>query len=532
MKRIEVYLDESGEIQEAGRPMNVTGIVTVAANDVASDQFHRSLYSKVSKAGLLAGFCDGGSKAITRTDTPRPNLPKRPQNGDVAGHRANVLKFIGHANEAAKENGVEFGAFSLVFPCNAKKPWHSLAGWVDQLLDRSYLERVKDALELLLFECPWLLAHLEGPCEVALDLPTRSVSSDVPQEPDLQGCEKILRECWGLNNDGKDKGELRACSLAPADGAEILTSVLGRRHRSLPDSVKILGARCVRLMDWESWDRDCRNAGARNTWKHKYLAPKQVHYLADLLAYSVYQRKSTYDTHTNQSVLHWYERGYFLEAGNVDPWITASRMFANGDRVGALRMLSKNKVAMNCGGHADFFRSRTKEWLPKLGGGDLQNLFVAARQKAVPLKLPENPSNTHTPAPPAASPVPPNEGGTGSTPAPSNSETLNLLARPRTPVPAVQSVSVRWRVLLELPPSWTGESLMEAINMAGNLPEPICIRAFPKDDMTEFLLDLRSQEDVRFWIAVRVVIGDVSVTAQDATLPSSHRAAVTIPDAK
>lgn len=528
MKRIEIYLDESGEILESGRPMNVTGIVTVAADDVASDQFHRSFYSKVSTADLLAGLCDGGSKTITRTDTPHPHLEKRPESGDWAGHRGKVLQFAGHANDAAKEASVELGAFSLVFPCNAKKPWHSPEGWVDQLLDRSYLERVKDALELLLFECPWLLAHLDGPCEVALDLPTRSVSSDLPHKHDLQRCEKILWECWGLNNDGKDKGELRACSLAPADGAEILTSVLGRRHRSLPDSVKILAARCVRLMDWKSWDRDCRNAGARNTWKQKYLAPKQVHYLADLLANSVFHTQS--NTHEDQSVLPWYERGYYLEAGKIDPWIHASRMFANGDRVGALQMLSRNKAAMNCGGAADFFRSRSKNWFPKLSSGDLRNLFVVARQKAVPHKRPENSSNTHTPATPATFPVSPNNEGTASTPATFKPESLSFLAGPRIPGPAVQPVLVRWRVLLELPTSWTGESLMEAIKESGNLPEPVCIRVFPKDDMNELLLDVRSEEDVKTWVSACVVIGDVPVTARDATLPSSHRAAATVLD--
>lgn len=523
MKRIEVYLDESGEIRDAGRPMNVTGIVMVSANGEASNRFHQALYSSAAQGGLLAGLCDGGSAKIIHTNPPQDSLPKRPENGNMAEHRAKVLTLIAHASQAAKDTGVELGAFSLIFPSNAKMPWQSLTEWENQLLDRSYLERLKDALELLFFECPWLLAHLNDPCEVALDLPTRSVSSDLPRQPDLKSCGEILWDCWGIKNDGEGQGQLRACSLAPADGAEILTSVLGRRHRSLPDSVTILGARCVRLMDWDSWDRDCPNAGARNNWNQKYLAPKQVHYLADLLANSVYQRSSGSVIHKDSSVKPWYDRGYFLKAGEVDPWIIASRMFANGDRVGALRMLFKDNAAINCGEQADFFRHRSKAWLAQLGGGDLRTLFKGARPQVARIKRPKAPSNANTPAPPVAAPVPPTEEGAGSIPELSKPEILNLLAGPRSPASAVQSVLVRWRVLLELPPSWTSQSVMDAVKAVGNLPEPRSIRPFPKDDITEFLLDLRSEEDVRAWITAGAMIGGESVMARDATLPSSHR---------
>lgn len=511
MKRIEVYLDESGEIRGSGRPMNVTGIVTVAADGRASDEFHRSLYRKLSGGGLLAGICDGGPAKIIHTNSPRDYLPKRPKNGDVAEHRRKVLDMLAYANQAAADTGVELGAFSLVFPCNAKMPWRSLTAWEDQLLDRSYLERLKDALELLFFECPWLLARLSGPCELAVDLPTRSVTADLLPQLDLKRCGEILRGCWGMKNDGEAKGELRACSLAPADGAEILTSVLARRHRSLPGSVTILGARCVRLMDWESWDRDCPNAGARNNWDQKYLAPKQVHYLADLLANSVYHENSGSVLHKDNDVLAWYGRGYFLKAGEVDPWIIASRMFANGDRVGALRMLIKDKVAMACGGQADFFRSRSKDWFPQLGGADLQNLFAATRSTTRRHKRLQNLNARKSPSRPTASPER------------TKPEVLNLLTEPRTKVPDGQSVSVRWRALLELPSSWTTQSLMEAARAAENLPEPLGIRAFSKDDTIEFLLDLRSEEDVRAWIASPVVLGGEVVMALDATLPRSHR---------
>jgi len=516
MKRIEIYLDESGEIQEVGRPMNVTGIVTVAPNDGASDQFHRWLYSKVSNADLLAGFCDGGSIKITRTATPHLHLPKRPQNGELAEHKANILKFIGHANDTAKETGVELGAFSLVFPCNAKKPWHSPAGWVDQLLDRSYLERVKDALELLFFECPWLLAHLHSECEVALDLPTRSVSSVFPDEYDLNSSKKILWDYWGIKSDAGGPRKLRVCSLAPADGSEILTSVLSRRHRSMPDTVKILGARCVRLMDWESWDRDCGNAGARNNWKQKYLAPKQVHYLADLLANSVYRNNPGSEVHKDSSVKDWFTRGYFLNAGKVDPWISASRMFANGDRLGALRMLFKRNAAINCGQLADFFRARSKAWFLQLGGGDLRSLFLEGH----PIMRSNTPSNS---CPPVSEPVTAKELKTKSIQANSKPEILNLLPRPMAPSPSIQSVIVRWRVLLELPSSWTSQSLMEAIQEAKHQPEPLCIRRFLKDDSIEFLLDVRSSEDVRSWVDSPVVISGVTVTAKDSTLPENQR---------
>lgn len=522
MKRIEIYLDESGEIRSSGRPMNVTGVVMISENGEASNRFHWKLYESAARDGLLAGLCDGGSSKIIHTNSPIPHLPKRPRNGEEAEHRVKVLDFIGHATEAAKDSGVEIGAFSLVFPCNAAMPWHSLTDWEDQLLDRSYLERLKDALELMFFECPWLRDHLSSPCQIAIDLPTRSANSDIPPNPSLKECGALLWSSWGIKNDGEGSRELRACSLAPADGAEILTSVLARRHRSLPESVTILGARCVRLMDWETWRKDCPNPAARNTWNQKYLAPKQVHYLADLLANSVYQKNSGSVLHKDARVLPWYERGYFLNAAEVDPWILASRMFANGDRLGALRLLTKNKKAMNCGGQADFFRSRCKEWFSHLAAGDLHSLFEAARPK---MTRPKRQIGATVPQTPALS-------GKTIVQYDGIKTELALEPKPESSIPPAglkerssdaKSALVRWRVCLELPNSWSGQTLMEAVGASGSIPEPICIRPFPKDDIIEFLLDLRSAEEVGVWVDSPVLFGGITVTAKDATLPSSFR---------
>jgi hypothetical protein len=521
MKTIEVFIDESGEIRDAGRPMNVTGIVMVSASGDTSNQFHRALYQVAAESGLLAGVCDGGPSRIIHKNPPERYLPKRPRNGDGVGHQEKILGLIAHASETAADTGVELAAFSLIFPCNAKMPWRSLTGWEDHLLDRSYLERLKDALELLFFECPWLAAHLGGPCQVAVDLPTRSVSSALPGLTPKR-CGEILWNSWGMKNDGECKGELRSCSLAPADGAEILTSVLARRHRSLPNSVTIMAARCVRLMDWESWVRDCPNSGARNNWEQKYLPPKQVHYLADLLANAVYRGPDGSAIHHADCVLPWYQRGYYLKVGEVDPWILGSRLFANGDRVGALRMLLREKAAMNSTDQANFFKCKSRDWFPQLSGAELRTLFEEARPKASR----KRPMGALTEKTSGASLVPPlqtSDERLGPAPEPAKPATLNLLAKPRSLLPSAQTAIVRWRALLELAPTWTSRSLMDAIRATEHLPEPLCIRQFSKDNMIEFLLDFRSVEDVRAWVCSPVVMGGEAIMAQDATLPSSHR---------
>jgi hypothetical protein len=524
MKRIEIYLDESGEIGGEGRQMNVTGVVMVSQDGATSDLFHRALYDSVERDGLLAGFCDGGSLRITQTNPPPNYLPKRPQGGGLSEHRNQILSVTGHVNRLANEHGVEIGAFSLVFPSNPKMPWESLTSWENKLLDRSYIERLKDALELLFFECPWMISHLSSPCEVALDLPTRSVSADLPQGPSLKGCGDILWDCWGLKNDGEGRGELRACSLAPGDGAEVLTSVLGRRHDSLPGTVKILGARCVRLMDWDSWQRDCPNANARNTWSQKYLPPKQIHYLADLMANSIYHKNSGSRVHQDGSVAQWFQKGFLLSAGEVDSWILASRMFANGDRVGALGLLFKDRAMINLGEKANFFRKRSKDWFPQLGGADLRKLFEASKLKQIRIKRPQERANTKT-----SSSLPSTSGNRpdvldDSTPKKSEPPILDLVAVTREPKSSAASVFVRWRVLLELEASWTSQSLMEAIKAMATLPEPISVRSFAKEEVIEFVLDLRTLEDREAWTAGEILIGEKRVMVVDATIPSSYRA--------
>jgi len=522
MNTIEIFIDESGEIKADGPAMNVTGLVVVSKGEKALEAFHEAFYRSASDSGVLAGMCD-----FLSPDTPSAPvagfLRKRALRGKADEHQADILALIGHANEAALGAGVEIAAFSLCFPPNPPKPWRALTGWEDLLLDRSYVERLKDALEILLFETAWVRTRLNAHCQIALNLPTRFAASPVPAQPSIDDIEDILWKRWGIEANSRSRGKIKACSLSPGDGAEILTSMLNRRSSPLARNVRILAARCVRLMDWETWDEYLQSGKSPEAWFRRSLPPKQVHYLADLLANAVYQEARGAAVSQSGLVTSWFENGYHLNAGVVDPWIQASRAFANGDRIGALRTLRKLDASQLKSREADFFRRNCSRWFPEMGGEVLRTLFNdAQQQRNRPNREATNPTD-HSPGKSRPSAPPQKLQGKvgGGFLNPSHSATFASLSGQASAARPILPVS--WRVMLEVPGHWTPSSFMEFIKLRPELPEPVQIRNYPGTNTVEFVLELRSAEEVRTWVSPNVIADEFPATVQDVTMPREHR---------
>lgn len=380
MKTIEIYIDESG-VMDSQKPMNVTGLTLLLPDVDQSESFHAQFYDRVKQKKCLAGRCSNAPGKSGSISAPREYLKKRLPKGVSAAEaqqqQGKLTEFVSSAVETAKQYGITISAFSLQFPAIAFPPWEAANDWEVSLLDRSYIERVKDLLELLLFETPWINMALQADCVLSLDLPTRSVKVEGTQVPaglSLTEVSDYAWTTWGLRNDRQNVRELGAASVSPEDGGGILTEVITRRRNNPVHRLKVQRARCVRLMDWDTWTRDCPTANARNAWSQKYLPPKQIHYLADFLANAIYRSGELLH---NKTVQEWFKDGFQLDACNdaVDPWIEAMRAFANKDRVGAIETLGRSAAANAAGEQFGFFRSRAAKWSQEIEGAELRRLF-------------------------------------------------------------------------------------------------------------------------------------------------------------
>ena len=230
MKTIEVFLDESGDMQR-GMPMNVSGLVVISPSEEERDRFHNRVYNQLKEKDCLAGVCDHGGSHWNAVSLPERFLHKRVAPEDLYAHWANILGAASEVANVAASNNVEIGASSLRFPTSSAKPCSASNLVQDVLLDRPYSERVKDVLELLFFETPWLQAHLsaEDGCLVSVNLPTRAVATDA-SGLDAQAELLALRCNWGiLENDAWESRDrqtnapqLCANILSPSDGIDIL----------------------------------------------------------------------------------------------------------------------------------------------------------------------------------------------------------------------------------------------------------------------------------------------------------------------
>jgi hypothetical protein len=496
MKAIEIFLDESGSMGK-GAPVNVTGLVLVSADETASESFHNAFHASVRAENLTAGLCDAEKRSRGKISAPTHHLEKRPPIGMERQHAERLGRFLDYLSKHATEHEFEVVAFSFTFPGSSPRPWSARSQWENELLDRSYLERVKDALELLFFESEWMPTCLKEPCLLAVDLPTRSVSAVQPQGADLLGLSKRLWKTWGLVNDGQGKGKLRVGSLSPADGANLLTSILGRRKDRLSRNSKVERARCVRLMDWTTWEKDCPTPALRNDWFQRYVPPKQIHYAADFLAHAVWKSSELL---SNAVVQGWFQKGFLLDGtkGPVDPWIQASRQFSNGDHCGALATLHREKAMDSVTGGLEFFRHQSKVWLRRLTGEDLRSLFRTIRPCSARVSEPARPALA-----------------------------VDLISRPEARREADTTKSqemVHWRAVLRCRGRHDLKRLAESVSNCENVPNSRLIGIFqPEDTTTEFLLELGSPAELRNLLACSLLIAGIRFDVEDCTVPSRHR---------
>ena len=529
MKTIEVFLDESGDMQR-GMPMNVSGLVVISPSEEERDYFHNQVYNQLKEKDRLAGVCDLGGSHWNAVSLPERFLHKRVAPEDLYAHWANILGAASEVANVAASNNVEIGASSLKFPTSSAKPWSASNLVQDVLLDRPYSERVKDVLELLFFETPWLQAHLsaEDGCLVSVNLPTRAVATDA-SGLDAQAELLALRCNWGiLENDAWESWDrqtnapqLSANILSPSDGIDILSALVSRRHPALGHRVKFERCCCCKLVAWDDWSYWNDNKRL-NHFRYQVL-PRQLHYLADYLANGVFWNSTAvWQNPFNE----WFKRGFRLDAQGptTDAWILSKRLFANGDHVGAISHLDKKCAASDLTASPRFFRRGSKDWSTKLTGDDLRALFRRVTcDEAVEHPPDDTLAAASTEAPKAESLDEPVSASIMNEEAPSetgegrqDSAAAELMTFPQR--------EIQWRLLIVLPGTFNHNALKQRVaEIYGN--EVVDVRLFPSEQKTEIIVDVVSQKTVCAAQGTPVEIGGCTVIPTDVTLPRVHRLA-------
>lgn len=401
MKTLEFFIDESGDIARA-RSMNISGIAVLARSEQDRDAFHAEFFLALESEGFTSGVCDSvaanGIKPDQLADSiskPANFLPKRPEVDDWQGFMATVNRMAQLAELAAIRNHAEIAAFSLKFPTDSARRWIASDTVADHLLDRPYGERLKDVLELLLYETPWArqVTQIQDDCLIGVDLPTRTLNTNV-EAFDQQEAQSLMWSEWGVQawcDSDADTGQpqLVANTLEPSDGIEILTTVFNRRKGTglVPNVERV---RCCKLLNWSQWaDWDTRPAPKPRNKRFWYFKnsprPKQIHYLADLLANGIFNEQAL---ETQKPYSQWFDRGFLLSnvaEGCADMWIRAARAFANGDRVAA--MLEADRICAVPGHRKTetfrFFQQSARSWTGMLSGTELRELFQAIGKRAI-----------------------------------------------------------------------------------------------------------------------------------------------------
>lgn len=380
MKAIEIYLDESGEIQpdSTRKKMNISGLVLKGAKDRLG-LFHEQVYNHLATSAKTVGLCDQKGKDPNLPGRSKGYLRKRPREDATPdewnAHTLAVCDAAAEIQGIAKKCGVEIAACSLVFPASSTSPFKTVLPEVAVLLDRFYLKRMEDILELILFETPFVTSALEAASHLSVNFATRVATLSIASPKRQQELFSDIPSEFGFMNvwSGREDEHKFFCDTIQASSAGgILSGAMNRRPndwRKLSESMQIQRCVCCKLADWDS--------RAFRSFDSSYdVMPRHVHYFADYLCNFVLRRE------LNQFVglapfKSWLEKGFLLNAKDqpIDHWLDSMRMFANGDKVEALANLRLNQALTLPGRESSIIKDRTKQWKDRLSGDDMRALF-------------------------------------------------------------------------------------------------------------------------------------------------------------
>lgn len=395
MRTVEIFIDESGDIRRP-RPMNITGLAVLAPSEEAKSAFHDAYLEKTHSAGLSGGICDHYAPNDGRPpldigesiELPSRFIPKRPSDGDWKEFWRKIQNLAELAHGVADDYGASLLAFSLQFPRTTERRWGTPDKAIDQLLDRPYSECLKDVLELLIYETPQIYTALRAPegCLLSLDLPTRTFGASVEQGEMFDKLANAWGH-WGLKarsekNRETGQPEIVAGTLDPADAIEILTTALNRRPAETI-GFQVERARCCKLISWSQWQQIEEVPNPKRKSNRKFWAmessprPKQIHFLADFLSNGIFNESIRPNMDPYRI---WFDRGFLLSSANekAGEWLGAVRSFANGDRVGALKIVHSIRSELsqeNDTKTAQFFRRSATGWPDALDAADFKRLF-------------------------------------------------------------------------------------------------------------------------------------------------------------
>ncbi len=372
--------------------MNITGIAVLSPSAKVAQAFHASLYTVLKPEGLTSGLCDQSVANGSTWETvraPQGYIPKRPKSGEWLQFEGKISQVAQRADVLAERLGVWISAFSLEFRASNRRGWSTNNATEDLLLDRTYGECLQDVLEVLLYETPGIRASLsdtEG-CALGIDLPSRMLGASGADASSQRATIQQMWRNWGIDawTEMADDGQIQvmANTLGASDGVDVLTAALNRR-KNADIAFIVQRARCCRLVTWSQWLEagnlpEQSRISKQSTMINSTPRPKQIHYLADYLANRLFQGS----IQPNSAPFgKWFDRGFLLSSADehAGSWIGASRAFANGNRVEAIR-----NAGVICADPqhretktSSFFRRAAREWAKSLTGNDFRELFGLA----------------------------------------------------------------------------------------------------------------------------------------------------------
>lgn len=405
MKAIELFFDESGSIDPDGRGrMVVAGLAIKANSETQLTNFHDAVFTELAAANMLAGLCDKETRSHDQISLPvapandstrKPYLRKRPQDGandqERQAHSSRIVAAADTIAAAASSHNVEIAAFAITFPANTASPISTTLYELSTLTDQSFLRRLEDALEFLLFECRFIAPELTTGIELSVNLATRAAEiqfCDLNREDMVKSA---LKQDWGHRGVSTSKGVI-CDTLQASDGISTLASAINRRGKlwqTMGGHVHVSRSCCYKLKDWDDWQkmRDQDDAGVKAKARGqnakddrcksyiKYdLRPRQIHYFADFISNAVYQKNKICDSPTFQD---WFARGFRFDATDpyCDAWLSALRGYSNGDRCGALLGMHKDDATKANSANTAIFKERTAHWPGELSGEEYRALF-------------------------------------------------------------------------------------------------------------------------------------------------------------
>ncbi|TAG11143.1 MAG: hypothetical protein EAZ42_01590 [Verrucomicrobia bacterium] len=366
---IEIYIDESGDPFNQRDPgFSVGGIVVSHENKDAMEAFHRS----VNHAPRKWGVSDYGPDQIRPGGENRLNsicyFPKKPVPGsedEVAGFQLAI--------DAARGSGSRIAAFSILDPellrFSRDRVIDSAILFDENALDNIYHTLLRQNLEMLLFEHPWINISVDA---VYVHAATRQQKL----------ADFATRSTWhaAYGIEFKERAGNWNYTSLDCDGVHRIVRGILKDRGVLDGRPDVRTARGAVLNDFEDIINNFRRGPqmlqrVRNQlFAPNRVDPKQIHYLADWVARIALYRPNDLPASANE----WFSSGYIQVV--QEPFNSLFRACAMKDNVEAInhmRGVSLTPVDRLATSYLAerFLRKSASKWDECLTGSEFKRLF-------------------------------------------------------------------------------------------------------------------------------------------------------------